>query len=216
MVASQKLEFCDKKELMRDNNHYNGGLTREQFLFFELRTVASLLCDGKSGEDVFSEIREHNLFQFPTERMVRSITNTCLKRIDALESDALIHQIAHAPTEVAKQINLYAIMRQNTIVWDFMVNVIGEKFRTQQFDFSQKDLNLFFLELQERVPEAVAWSDATIKKIQQVLKKFLIECDYLDNARSQELHPVYLFPELEDGIRENNDSQALSAFNCFM
>ena len=67
---------------------YNGGLTREQFLFFEIRIVATLLLQGLSREEVLTRIKAENLFQFPTERMISSIANTCFKRIDALEESA--------------------------------------------------------------------------------------------------------------------------------
>ncbi len=194
---------------------YNGGLTREQFLFYETRIMAGLLCEGHSEESAVQKVIADNLFQFPTERMLKSIAGTCLKRINTLESEQLVEELAHASFDVAKQINLYAIMRQNRIVWDFMITVIGEKFRTQDYEFERKDLNLFFLRLSEQVDEVATWSDATIAKIKQVLTKCLVECDYLENARSTELRPVYLCPELEAGIRENNDIAAFAAFNYF-
>lgn len=53
------------------------------------------------------------------------------------------------------------------------------------------------------------------KEAKQVLVRFLIECDYLENTRSQNLLPVYLYPELEEVIRQKNDLDALPAFNCF-
>ena len=34
---------------------YNGGLTREQFLFYEIRTVASLLTQGLSRKEIAQE-----------------------------------------------------------------------------------------------------------------------------------------------------------------
>ena len=129
---------------------YNGGLTREQFLFYEIRTVATLLQQGLSRDEILEKIKQENLFQFPTERMISSIANTCFKRIDALESETLVYHLANSPADVAKQINLYAMMKYNRIVWDFMTTVIAEKFRTQEFDFSKKDLNVFFFRLQEQ------------------------------------------------------------------
>lgn len=95
---------------------YNGGLTREQFLFYEIRTVASLLTQGLSRKEILSTVLADNLFQFPTERMVSSILTTCFKRIDALDSETLIFELANAPADVAKQINLYAMMKYNRIV----------------------------------------------------------------------------------------------------
>lgn len=194
---------------------YNGGLTREQFLFYEIRIMASLVSQGYTKVEAIERIREENLFQFPTERMISSIANTCFQRLSALESDALVYHIANATADVAKQINLYAMMKHNAIVWDFMTTVIGEKFRTQEFEFSKKDLNIFFFQLQEQNDAVASWSDGTISKIKQVLNKCLVECEYLDSVRATQLNLVAIVPELEDGIRANNDMAALAAFNCF-
>ena len=194
---------------------YNGGLTREQFLFYEIRIMASLVSQGYTKAEAIEKIKEENLFQFPTERMTASIANTCFQRLSALESDALVYHLANATADVAKQINLYAMMKHNAIVWDFMTTVIGEKFRTQEFEFSKKDLNIFFFQLQEQNDAVASWSDATISKIKQVLNKCLVECEFLDSVRATQLNPVAIVPELEDDIRANNDMAALAAFNCF-
>lgn len=194
---------------------YNGGLTREQFLFYEIRIVASLQLQGLSREEIVEEIKHANLFQFPTERMISSIAGTCFKRLDALGSETLVYHLANAPAEVGKQINLYAMMKYNRIVWDFMTTVIGEKFRTQELAFSGKDLNIFFFDLQEQNDTVASWRDSTINKIKQVLKKALVECEYLDSVRATQLNPVSVSPELEDEIRANHDLAALPAFNCF-
>lgn len=196
-------------------NHYSGGLTREQFLFFEIRVVSNLVLQEISRDEIYEKIYSENLFQFPTERMIKTITNTCFKRIDALNAPELVYQLANASSEVGKQINLYAIMRENSIVYDFMTHVIGEKYRSQQLDFSAKDVNVFFMELEEKVPAVGEWSESTIKKLKQVLIRFLVECKYLESPRSQSLKSVYLFPELDAVIRKKGDTDALAAFNCF-
>lgn len=69
--------------------------------------MASLLVQGLSRDEVLERIKTENLFQFPTERMISSIANTCFKRIEALDSETLVYHLAKAPAEVAKQINLY-------------------------------------------------------------------------------------------------------------
>ena len=194
---------------------YNGGLTREQFLFYEMRIVANLVNQGLTRDEIAKKIYDENLFQFPTERAINLITRCCFRRLDALESDVLIEQLATASIDVAKQITLYAMMKQNRIVWDFMITVIAEKYRTQDFSFSKKDLNLFFLRLQEQNDDIAKWTDGTINKIKQVLLKTLVECEYLDSTKSENLNLIYIVPELEDEIKANNDIAALAAFNCF-
>lgn len=194
---------------------YNGGLTREQFLIYEMRIVAKLQCQGYEREPILDYVRRENAFQFPTERMIVNITGTCLRRLEALDSPQLVQELANGTMDVARQINLYAMMRYNRIVWDFMTTVIGEKYRTQDYEFGKKDLNLFFMRLSEQIDGIANWSDGTVAKIKQVLTKCLVECDYLKNARSTELNPVCICPELEAGMRENNDTAAFAAFNYF-
>ena len=122
---------------------YSGSLTAEQFLFYEIRIASKLYAQGVSVDEAISRIKADNLFQYPTEREIARMTRACYRRLDALDNQCLIQEISSAPTEIAKQINLYAIMRYNRLVWDFMIQVIGEKFRTQDFSFERKDLNTF-------------------------------------------------------------------------
>lgn len=194
---------------------YNGGLTREQFLLYEIRVVARLQLQGLSREEIVEKLKSENLFQFPTERMITNIAGVCFKRLDALSSPMLVEELVSGPMNLAKQINLYAMMRYNRIVWDFMVTVIGEKFRTRDFSFLPADMNLFFLGLQEQDDTVAGWSDSTIGKIKQVLRKALVECDYLDSVKAAVLNPVYPYDELVTGIQANGDTEALIAFNYF-
>ena len=152
---------------------YNGTITAEQFLFYEIRIASKYYLDGTSVEDAIEEIKKSNLFQYPTERLVARMVRSCYKRLAALDDELLQQELSSAPAEIAKQINLYAMMRYNRIVWDFMVGVIGEKFRSQDFEFSRKDLNVFFSHLQEQNDDIAGWSETTVNKIKQVLTKIL-------------------------------------------
>src|SRR5699024_9709988 len=110
---------------------------------------------------------------------------------------------------------LYALMMQNRLVWEFMVTVIGEKYRLKDQSFGKIDLNTYFMRLQEQDDTVASWSDKTITKQKQVLAKILVETEYLDDIHAEYLYPVYLYPILENAIRINGDLAALSAFNCF-
>ena len=116
---------------------------------------------------------------------------------------------------MAKQINLYAMMRYNRLVREFMEGLIGEKYRQHDFSYTKKDINVFFSRLREQNDDIAAWSEQTIAKLKQVLTKCLIETEMLDSFRDHNLNPIFISAELESGIRENNDLTALSAFNCF-
>lgn len=194
---------------------YNGTLTAEQFLYYEMRIVSRLYLEGKKLDEIIECIQRDNLFQFPTERMIYRIASACYKRIIALDNPTLVYEIANAPIDVAKQINLYSMMCYNRLVREFMEGLIGEKYRQQDYSYTRKDINIFFTRLQEQHDDVAAWSDKTIGKLKQVLTKCLIETEMLNTVKDTTLNPIFISAELETGIRENNDLTALAAFNCF-
>jgi len=194
---------------------YNGGLTGEPFLFYEMRIVSQAYLEGQPIADIIASIKRDNLFQYPTERKIGKRARACHRRLIALSNHKLVADLAHAPAEVAKQINLYAMMRSNRLVREFMVNLIGEKYRQQDFSYTRKDINVFFSRLQEQNDEVAVWSEQTVTKLKQVLTKCLVETEMLDSVKAAVLNPIFISAELETGIRANNDWTALSAFNCF-
>ncbi|MDY4507163.1 MAG: DUF1819 family protein [Candidatus Faecousia sp.] len=194
---------------------YSAVLTREQFLFYETRTTAKLMCDGLGDKAVVNKIVSENLFQYPTEKSVRKMAQTCINRLRAMNDTTLVAALAGQPSDVAKQICLYAMMKQYRLVWDFMITVIGEKYRMRDNSFGKIDLNTFFLRLQEQDDGVATWSENTIAKIKQVLARILVENEYLDDTNANHLNPVWLNPVLETAIREHHEEIAFPAFNYF-
>ena len=123
---------------------YNGTLTAEQFLFYEMRIVSKQYLENKSIEEIIAYIKRDNLFQYPTERKISKLARACHKRLVALDNEKLVYEVANAPVEVAKQINLYAMMRYNRLVREFMEGLIGEKYRQHDFSYTKKDNILLF------------------------------------------------------------------------
>ena len=200
---------------MNSTYPYIASLTREPFLFYEMRTTAKLLTSGLSDEEAVAQITADNLFQYPTEKSIARMAKACIKRLQAMEDADLIHAIATQPTEIAKQICLYAMMKQSRLVWEFMLTVIGEKYRSKDSSFGRIDLNTYFIRLQEQDDTVASWSEGTITKLKQVLAKILVETEYLDDVRADHLNPVFLHPILENAIRSHGDLAVLPAFNCF-
>ena len=200
---------------MNSTYPYIASLTREPFLFYEMRTTAKLLTSGLSTEDTVAQIVAENLFQYPTEKSITRMAKACVKRLQVMKDADLIHAIATQPTEIAKQICLYAMMKQSRLVWEFMLTVIGEKYRSKDSSFGRIDLNTYFIRLQEQDDTVASWSEGTITKLKQVLAKILVETEYLDDVRADHLNPVYLHPILENAIRSHGDLAVLPAFNCF-
>ena len=130
---------------------YSAVLTREQFLFYEMRTTAKLVQEGLAKEEILDRIVDSNMFQYPTEKSIRRMAMTCLRRLEALEDDTLVTAIATEPSDVSKQVCLYAMMKQYRLVWDFMLTVIGEKYRKLDSFLSKMDVNAFLCVCRNRM-----------------------------------------------------------------
>lgn len=198
----------------KESSPYSAVITREQFLFYEMRTTAKLVAEGLNDEQVADRITSDNLFQYPTEKSVRRMALTCLRRLKALDDPKLVAAIASQPSDVSKQICLYAMMKQYRLVWDFMITVVGAKYENCDMSFSRMDFNVFMMCLQEQDDWVASWSDSTVTKVKQVLARILIDNEYLDSTTADHLNPVLIYPILEDAIRSSGDTKALTAFNC--
>ena len=173
------------------------------------------MMEGLGDEEITNRVVRENVFQYPTEKSLRRMTRTCLQRLHALNDETLIEAIAAQPQDVAKQICLYAMMKQYRLVHDFMISVIGEHFRQQNLSLSRMDVNVFFLRLQEQDDAVATWSATTIAKLEQVLMRILVENEYLDDVKSDRLNPVLLGNLLENAMRANGDEYMFPAFNYF-
>lgn len=198
----------------KESSPYSAVITREQFLFYEMRITAKLVAEGLNDEQVADRITSDNLFQYPTEKSVRRMALTCLRRLKALDDPKLVAAIASQPSDVSKQICLYAMMKQYRLVWDFMITVVGAKYENRDMSFSRMDFNVFMMCLQEQDDWVASWSDSTVTKVKQVLARILVDNEYLDSTAADHLNPVLIYPILEDAIRSSGDTKALTAFNC--
>ncbi len=118
----------------------SGQLTRQQFLFYEMRTTAKLVDSGLNDEEILTQVTNNNLYQYPTEKTIKQIANGCIQRLHALGDNSLVSAIANQSADIAKQICLYAMMKQYRLVWDFMITVIGEKYRIDHLQKTKEAL----------------------------------------------------------------------------
>lgn len=191
----------------------SGSLTREQYLFKETRIVGELYLQGLADAEIVEKVYKENLFQYPTEKSLRNVARACLRRIHALADERLIAGLVNQPVSSAKQICLYAMMQQNLLMNDFMLKVIGRKFLERDYSFNRLVVSSFLLDLQEQDPWVASWSASTLTKIRQVMVKTLVDNDYLDHNRAEQLNTVMINGILETVLREKNQA-ALAAFNC--
>lgn len=197
---------------------YRGTITREQWLSREMRIVARLMLDDglTAPAELTAHIQELNAFQYPTERELKSIARACIRRIASVSEDRAITErltglLAHGTADQLRQANLYAMMCDNRLVWEFMLDLVADKRRRLDQSLRSYEIASFIEGLRAQSETVDNWSDATRNKARQVLTKCIVEC-CMYNRKKEELLPIFADFELAQIIRANGDERALAAF----
>lgn len=185
----------------------------------ETRIVARLrvaLGPSYDSSALVSRIAEENLFQYPTEREVKSIARACDRRLSSLSDDehvrdALMGLVTDGTPEQAALANLYAMARDNRIVWDFLSMTVAHKLRMHDPALSRHEMVSFLADLRLQDERVASWSDATLNKIRQVLTNALEGCGMYDR-KSEHLEPPLPDRCLTSAVRQNGDLVLLPVF----
>lgn len=204
-------ENTDKS--LRDNSPYSVAITREHFLFNEMKITAELLCQGLDEDTVIGHIVSENSFNYPMDKSVKQMAIVCLRRLKCLDDKELVKAIATQPDQIGKQICPYAMMQQYRIVKDCMIEVIGNKYRLSNSTFDRMELENYLQKLQRKDPWVASWSNTTLTKVRQVITKMLVDNGYLESTDSKTLQRVSIDPLLEKTFRERGQNNILAAFN---
>lgn len=193
---------------------YAGSLTREQFMFREMRIVAKLYRQGMPWEEIAACVKENNLFQYPTDGQITSKCRACIRRLMRIaDKPFFVDALAEGMLSEARQAALVAMMLESRLFEEFMIDVIGEKYRRADMTLTKKDLNLFFMELCERDERVAAWSVGTMAKIRGVIRQCLRETGYIRGYRDETLLPVLISEEFAQALKAAGLSAYLPAFH---
>ena len=79
-----------------NNSPYKGSaqITRNPFLFYEMRTTAKLIQEGLDDKEIINRIVAENLFQYPTEKSIRQMAKACVERLKGMGDETLIEAVA--------------------------------------------------------------------------------------------------------------------------
>lgn len=192
---------------------YSGALTREQFMFQEMRIVAKMKLEGLDDSAILSRAYDENLFQYPTEREIKSKCRACLKRLASIaDMPYVMEMLAYGSISEAKQAALVAMMCQSLLMQDFMITVIGDKYRRLDMTLTRRDMNLFFDRLAEQSEDVASWSDQTIQRLKGVIRACLRETEYI-RGMEETLYPVLIGDEMTAELKSAGHRNFLPAFN---
>ncbi|MCB2299880.1 DUF1819 family protein [Clostridium tagluense] len=189
---------------------YSAKLTGESFLMYEFKIIAKLKKEGFSDKDIRRVVLEENLFQYKFKSSISRRLTPLIQRINTID-DTLINMLLEDPLEYGVIINLYAIMKNDRLFFEFMNEVVRERISTNDLYLEKKDINVFITEKKEQSEIVDKWTDETIVKIKQVIFKMLSEVGILEDKKAGKLSRLIIQPELKDYIINRGDKKYLQA-----
>ena len=159
---------------------YNMSFTTGGLLEKESETLVKAYIQTKCWKEASEIVKEGNLFQYRTFVATNRVLSELKSRFSFLNEDALNLIISGFSNE-AKQIIWLAICQKYTFIFEFINEVIREKYILGQFELTNYDFDAFFNKkmLQHQSLEKI--TDSSRYKLKQVLFKMLRDLGMLSD-----------------------------------
>nr|WP_259548279.1 DUF1819 family protein [Heyndrickxia oleronia] len=189
---------------------YSSSLTGASFLLYELKQVIGLKVQGLNDKEIKQRVTEENLFQYKYESSIKRSLPSVLRRVNALD-ETLFQMVLEEPLETGKIINLYAIMKTDRLFFEFMDEVIREKYESHNLLIETKDLNIYFTVKAEQDNKVAGFTEKTVAKLKQVFYKVLFESGILKDKKTGELSRILMDEDLKEYINRIGDGKFVKA-----
>ena len=189
---------------------YSARLTGQSFLMYEFKIIAKLRKEGFSDIEIREKVLEENLFQYKVKSSINRRLTPLIHRINIID-DTLIDMLLEDPLGEGLIVNLYAIMKNDRLVFEFMNEVVRERITTNDLYLEKKDINVFITGKKEQSEIVSKWSDETIAKIKQVIFRILSESGLLVDKKTGKLSRLIIRQEFKDYLVNIGDGDYLEA-----
>ncbi|SFC35068.1 Putative inner membrane protein [Alkalibacterium subtropicum] len=141
-------------------NTYLTTLNTRGFLYEETLIVAGLLHEGKTFEAILETLLEENRFQLHSQDRTVRFFNEIQKRLEQMDV-YLFNQFLVTDAETSKAILFYALLKKDQLLFEWMREVVWDKFLVLDWHLSKKETSAF-IEKKAKENETVAqWTTDT-------------------------------------------------------
>ena len=124
-----------------------------------------------------------NIFMVNTERRRKELAYKIILRMSALD-DFLIEEIANAPYNTVALVALYALMKTERIVFEFMNEVIKDKIELMNYRLTDIELNQFILCKAQQSEIVARWKDSNKIHVKSALRKIVTDAGIIRDLGS--------------------------------
>ena len=151
---------------------YNAKLTGEPFLYNETKIIGKYLLEGEDKQELKKRNIEENLIKHKKTGSVKRVNAPIFRRLEVLNED-MLNDFVYSDIENSKYILLYAIMKTDKLVRDFIIEIYRDKLLMREEYIEKFDIDNWYEEkciLSQTLKER---TESTSAKLKQVIMKIL-------------------------------------------
>lgn len=178
-------------------------------MYHETKLIVTLMVSGLSETEIKNKVLQDNVFQLTSLDRAGRFYREIMKRIDNLD-EYLIERFINADSLTSRALLLYAILKKDTLFFEWMKEVIFDKFLIMERTLSKQETDYFFELKSEQSSTVANWTPSTKMKLRdnyhQVLKEVGMLAEYEEGAY---LQPLIIALQVKNYLIKNNEKQLI-------
>ena len=151
---------------------YSTKLTAEPFLYNETKIIGEYLLSGENVQKLKRKNIEKNLIKHKKQGSVKRTNAPIFRRLEAMNND-ILENFVYSDVETSKYLLVYAIMKTDKLVRDFIIEVYKDKIIMRNEYIEKYDIDRWYEMKKESSVSLKNKSDITNSKAKQVIMKIL-------------------------------------------
>ena len=163
---------------------YSAKLTAEPFLYNETKIIAEYILNGEDINKLKKRNIEENLIHYKKQKSIQRVNSPIFRRLAVLDEE-LLREFIYSDIDTSKYILLYAIMKTDKLVRDFIIEVYKDKLLMRKEYIEKIDIDNWYDDkctisktLRER-------SESTTNKLKQVIMKIMQDSGLVKKEREK-------------------------------
>ena len=190
-------------------NNYRLSFTGASFFLHETIEIAKLCLKYDNSNDAVNSLLSSDVLDRSKSTVNRESAEIVL-RLNSLPKP-LLERFATADHDDAKIILLYGIIKTYPIIKEFCLEVLYEKMLIMDTVLQEYEINAFLRKKEEEHEIFDVKSDATKKKLRQVMLKMLADADILTSTKERVVVKPYVDAAISKMIADDSDETYLKA-----
>lgn len=151
---------------------YSAKLTAEPFLYNETKIIGRYLLDGENKETLKKRNIEENLIKHKKIASVKRVNLPIFRRLEVMDKE-MLEEFVCSDIETSKYILLYAIMKTDKLVRDFIIEVYKDKLYMRKDYIEKFDVDNWYEEKCVLSETLRMRTESTSEKLKQVIMKIM-------------------------------------------